>query len=237
MYDKTLAIVLSGLKYSDNSLIVKCFTENYGTHSYLLKGILSRKKGVVTGALFQPLTQLELVATHKNGALGYIKEAKVSFAYKSLHTDIYKSTVCMFLAEVCGNICEADTADEALFDFMSRQLQHFDTAPFNAHFHLKFLIGMTRFLGFYPDVSRLDLPYFSLEEGVFSAEETTAHTFGGSAVALFRNLLRTETELLGVLKSNREERNTLLHQLLKYYEWHFPNFKKIKSAEVLQAVF
>ena len=69
MYDKTLAIVLSGLKYSDNSLIVKCFTENYGTNSYLLKGILSRKKGGVTGALFQPLTQLELVATHKNGAV------------------------------------------------------------------------------------------------------------------------------------------------------------------------
>lgn len=237
MYEKTLAIVLGGLKYSDNSLIVRCFTEKYGTCSYLLKGILSQKRTIITRALFQPLTQLELVVTHKSGALGYIKDAKISFAYNSLHTDIYKSTVCMFLAEVCSNICEPDTADEGLFAFMSKQLQYFDTTAFNAHFHLKFLIDMTRVLGFYPDTTRLDLPYFSLEEGVFTAQETTEHTFGGRAVELFSSLLKTETDTLGEIKSNREDRNTLLHHLLKYYEWHFPNFKKIKSVEVLQAVF
>ena len=72
---------------------------------------------------------------------------------------------------------------------------------------------------------------------MFTAQETTEHTFGGRAVELFSSLLKTETDTLGEIKSNREDRNTLLHHLLKYYEWHFPNFKKIKSVEVLQAVF
>jgi len=65
-YEKYNAIVLSSAKYSDNSLIVRCFTPAYGTCSYLLKGVLSPKKKFLKAALFQPFTQLELVATHKD---------------------------------------------------------------------------------------------------------------------------------------------------------------------------
>ena len=41
MYEKVKAIVISNLKYSDNSLIVKCFTKTLGIRSYLQQGILS----------------------------------------------------------------------------------------------------------------------------------------------------------------------------------------------------
>ena len=36
----TKAIVLSSLKYGDSSLIVKCYTEEEGVKSYLVRGIL-----------------------------------------------------------------------------------------------------------------------------------------------------------------------------------------------------
>ena len=45
MYDKVRAIVISSLKYSDNSLIVKSFTQTMGTRSYLLQGVLAQKNG------------------------------------------------------------------------------------------------------------------------------------------------------------------------------------------------
>ena len=41
----TKAIVLSSLKYGDSSLIVKAFTATDGLKSYLLKGVLTSKKG------------------------------------------------------------------------------------------------------------------------------------------------------------------------------------------------
>ena len=41
----TKAIVLSSLKYNDSSLIVKCYTEDEGLKSYLIRGILKAKKG------------------------------------------------------------------------------------------------------------------------------------------------------------------------------------------------
>jgi len=78
----TRAIVLSSLKYGDTSLIVKAFTLSDGLKSYLLKGVLTSKKGKLKSAYFQPLTQLELVANHKNkGTLEAIREARVTYHY------------------------------------------------------------------------------------------------------------------------------------------------------------
>ena len=240
MYHKTAAIVLSQVKYSDNSLIVKCFTQAFGTRSYLLKGILKNKKSPLATALFQPLTLLELVVTNNDVAspsLEYIKEARLKTSYKSLHTHPYKSTVGIFLSELSSYICPPDTPDEELFNFMASQLVFFDQENFLVHFHLKFLVDLTQYLGFYPDDSDSYLPFFSLEEGHFTTTENNTAVISGNALSLFKTLLETDYPTLNQIRTNKNERNALLYLLLKYYEWHFPNFKKIKSLEVLQVLF
>ena len=78
----TKAIVFSAIKYSEADLIVSCFTETSGMKSYLLRNILKSKKGKLKASFFQPLTQLEIIADHKNkGTLEYIKEAKIGRAH------------------------------------------------------------------------------------------------------------------------------------------------------------
>src|SRR5680860_1294328 len=85
----TKAIILTSIKYGDTSLIVKAFTASHGLKSYMLKGALSAKKGKLKAAYFQPLTQLEIVANHRNkGTLESIREAKVNYPYQSVHNDI-----------------------------------------------------------------------------------------------------------------------------------------------------
>jgi DNA repair protein RecO (recombination protein O) len=44
MLISTEAVALSSIKYSETSLIVKCFTLSDGIKSYLIKGIRSQKK-------------------------------------------------------------------------------------------------------------------------------------------------------------------------------------------------
>ena len=96
----TKAIVLSALKYGDTSLIVKAFTASDGLKSYLLKGVMGSKKGKLKPGYFQPLMQLEIVAYHKNkGTLESIREVKVAVPYKTLHTDIVKNSIVLFLAD------------------------------------------------------------------------------------------------------------------------------------------
>nr|WP_313809661.1 recombination protein O N-terminal domain-containing protein [Allomuricauda sp.] len=103
MQVSTKAIVLSSLKYGDTSLIVKMFTQSDGLKSYLLKGVLSAKRGKLKPAYFLPLMQLEIVASHKNkGTLERILETKVLAPYKSLHTDIVKNSVVLFFGRNVG---------------------------------------------------------------------------------------------------------------------------------------
>ncbi|MDO4229559.1 MAG: DNA repair protein RecO [Capnocytophaga sp.] len=238
MYFKTKAIVISSLKYGDNSLIVRCFTQNYGIQSYLLQGILSTKRTLLKVALFQPFMQLEIIASHKNmGTLERIKEAKVTYTYQSLHTNIYKSSVAMFLSEICSFVCTMEQSDLDLYSFLEEKLQFFDKNEFIPNFHLKFLIDLTRFLGFYPDMTTIDSSFFDLGEGIFSDFDQTKYTISGKELDLFKNIIIIEYTDLQNIKATKTDRNTLLNSLLKYYEWHFPGFRKTKSLEVLQALF
>ena len=78
----TKAIVLSSIKYGDTSLIVKCYTEEEGVKTYLIRGVLKPKKKGIKAAYFQPLTQLKIVANHNSkNTLNSIKEVQVSQPY------------------------------------------------------------------------------------------------------------------------------------------------------------
>ena len=52
----TNAIVLTKIRFNDNDLIVKCYTNDKGITSYILKGILKSKKNNKKIAYFQPLS-------------------------------------------------------------------------------------------------------------------------------------------------------------------------------------
>jgi DNA repair protein RecO (recombination protein O) len=128
MLINTKAIVFSALKYGEADLIVKCFTERNGLKTYLLRGILKSKKGKIKASLFQPLTQLEIVANHKDkGTMEYMREARLGATYETLHTHVLKSTVVMFLSEVLRNAVKEEEANAALYDFLENSLMWFDT--------------------------------------------------------------------------------------------------------------
>ena len=58
------AIVISTIKYSDTSLIVRLYTKEVGLVSFLLKGVLKSKKGKLRTAYFQPLNQLSIIFSY-----------------------------------------------------------------------------------------------------------------------------------------------------------------------------
>ena len=58
MLISTESISLNYVKYSETSIIVKCFTKSDGLKSYLIKGVRSSKKKSINIGLSQPLTML-----------------------------------------------------------------------------------------------------------------------------------------------------------------------------------
>ena len=95
MQIKTKAIVISALKYQEKSLIVKCFTLSHGLKSYFVRDAFSSRKGSQKMAYFQPMSILEIEATHKNkGTLENFKEIKIATPFQSIHSDIHEHVRC-----------------------------------------------------------------------------------------------------------------------------------------------
>ncbi|MEX0997010.1 MAG: DNA repair protein RecO [Flavobacteriaceae bacterium] len=234
----TKAIVLSSLKYSEADLIVKCFTQSNGLKSYLLKGILKSKKGKLRTSFFQPLSLLELTANHKDkGTLEFIQEAKVYYVNQTLHTHIVKTSLVLFLSEILKSVIQEEEKNNSLFSFLENSIQWLDVHDEVANFHLLFLLQLTDFLGFYPDISDSKLPYFNLLEGVFQPESTNIYCISVPDNSGFKTLLGIKFDAIKAVKLTKVERKETLEILLLYYELHLQGFKKPKSLQVLNQLF
>ncbi|MBC8766656.1 DNA repair protein RecO [Arenibacter sp. BSSL-BM3] len=238
MQVNTKAIVLTSIKYGDTSLIVRIFTLSDGIKSYLLRGILTSKKGKLKTAYFQPLLQLDLVASHKNkGTLERIIEARVSYHYQTLHTDIAKNAITFFLAEMLGNSIHEEERNEGLFNFIEASLQWLDSHDEFANFHLYFLLSLTRYFGFYPDTNNMDFLYFDLLEGEFIKSPSLNPILGGENLKYFKEFLGINFDAIHTIKLNKKNRQELLKTLILYFELHLQGFRKPKSLAVLNEVF
>ncbi|MEL6918878.1 MAG: DNA repair protein RecO [Bacteroidota bacterium] len=234
----TKAIVLSALRYGDTSLIVKAFTVSNGIKSYLLKGVLASKKGKLKTAYFQPLMQLELVASHRNkGTLESIREVKVSHHYQTLHTDISKNAMTLFLAEVLRNSIHEEEANEPLFYFIEASLQWLDAHHNISNFHLYFILGLSKYLGFYPDTTGSDAEYFDLMEGSFVNSPSLNPIVTGKNLEYLKSFLGTNFDAMHTIKMKKANRQELLQSLLLYFELHLQGFKKPRSLAILNEVF
>ncbi|HLP64081.1 DNA repair protein RecO [Flavobacterium sp.] len=236
MLVKTKAIVISSLKYQEKSLIVKCFTQSDGLKSYFVQSAFSSKKATQKIAYFQPLTILEIEASHKNkGTLEHFKEIKLAAAYQTINTDIVKSTIVIFLSEVLHHSIQEEEKNEHLFTFLETALLWLDTHEETANFHLILLLEITKFLGFYPDNSEVDFPFFEMNEGQFSPLHGIS-CLSEHETHLFKKLMNLKFDsdqkvFAGI------ERQILLKILLDYYSIHLDGFKKPKSLDVLKEVF
>ena len=234
----TKAIVLTSLKYGDTSLIVKIFTASDGLKSYMLKGILTSKKGKLRTSYFQPLTQLELVANHRNkGTLESIREAKVNYHYQTLHTDIAKNAMTMFLAEMLGNSIHEEEQNLALFNFLEASFQWLDMQEDIANFHLYFLLALSKYLGFYPDTDRLDASSFDLLEGEFTDTPSLNPILTGENLNYLKLFLGINFEAIHTIQMRKTNRLELLKSLILYFELHLQGFRKPKSLAILNEVF
>ena len=236
MQVKTRAIVLSSLKFQEKSLIVKCFTQSHGLKSYFVRDAFSSRKSNQKIAYFQPMTVLDIEAVHKNkGTLESFKEIKIASPFHSIHSDIYKSTIVMFISEILHHSIHEEEKNEHLFTFLETALEWLDNHDEVANFHLILMLEATKYLGFYPDISDMDMPFFEMTEGVFTPFHAIS-SLTEHETNLFKKLVDlkfdNDQKVFHVI-----ERQIILKILIDYYSFHLDGFKKPKSLDVLKEVF
>lgn len=237
MIEVTKAIVINTIKYGDTSLIATCYTQKAGVKTYMLKGILGAKKSKIKSAYFQPLSQLNITANHNNkGTLNSIRDIEVSNFYNTIYSDIKKQTIALFLSEVLFYAIKEEEKNETLFSFLETALIYLDTHHTTSNFHLLFLFNLTKFLGFYPEVTNLNYNYFDLSEGRFTNIRSSSCIFGDDLVQL-KKMFGINFDALHTIDLSAANRQSILNNLITYFEMHLSGFKKPKSLNILKTVF
>jgi DNA repair protein RecO (recombination protein O) len=211
----TPSIVLHQFRYGDSSLIVHLYTEKLGRQSIFVRGAAG-KKSQMRAALFQPLYLIETEIHHRlNRNMQRISNARLMQPFHDILLHPVKNAIALFIAEILTKTLREEEANRELFDFLSKSIHAFNLMDKGtANFHLVFLVHLTRYLGFYPNLKEIS---------------------ENAPVAL--QLSHLSFEQLEILKINHLQRNYLTEYLLSYYAMHVESFGKIKSFPVLQHVF
>ena len=173
MIHKTKGIVLNQIKYGETSLIVQVYTEKFGRQSYMVKGGRSKRSSIKSN-LFRPFFLLEMDVYHREGKnIQSIKEVRLCENLNNLVFDVYKSTLVLFLTEVCSKVFREEERNQELFIFLYNSIRYLDlTEESIERFHLYFLSKLTRFLGFYPQLNwSEEKAFFDLDNGFFVDED------------------------------------------------------------------
>ena len=219
MITKTRGIVLNYIKYGDTSIICKIYTEQFGLQSYIINGIRKSKSKNI--GLFQPLNILDLVVYHKKtSGLQRIKESKLDYAYKTLHLDMKKISVCFFLSEFLNRISQNDDYQKDNFDFIKDSLIVFDRLEVNySNFHIQFLIKLSK--------------YFGIDIG--NSKHLTAENVKDD-INLFVDACINNTYEVKI-KSNNILRNNVINLIIEHYSRNLDININLNSTNILKEIF
>ena len=240
MLHKTKGIVLHCLPYNDKYVIVTMYTEDFGRMAYMTANTRSKKTNI-SRSLLQPLAVMDLEVNHQNNRdIQRIKEAKSGLITTQLRYHPIKNVVTLFLSEVLYRVIQEKEANHGLFDFLCRSIKWFEIADAGiANFHLTFLLQLAAFLGIRPNHKTYKADtYFDLRNGIFSASIPQHENYLGIPESLvFERLLRMTYENMSLYSFTRQERVTIVRQIITYYQLHLAAFPEIKSLAVMQTLF
>ena len=239
MLHKTKGIVLKTTDYAENSVIAKIFTQKFGLQSYLIKGV-KKPKAKIRLNMLQPLHILDLVGYHKpNGTIQRISDARSEPILQTIPYDIIKSSLVLFINEVIYKSLKQEHEEPILFEFIAKSIELLDqTENGVANFHLIFLMKLTRFLGFYPDMSNADTSaFFDLKNGIFVNHQPLHLSFiETQQMANWLQILRNSMDDFLAVKLSSASRKYLLQKVIAYYTLHIESFGEVKSLAILEEV-
>ena len=241
MLVKTNAIVISTVKYGDSSLIARCYCKKLGLKSFILKGILTSKKGGLKKSLFQPLNLINIstqIKNQSNQRLNFIREGSLKVHFKEIPLKIKKNAIALFISEVISKVIyEEGTPNIALYNFLENSIMRLEKEKFSPVFHLKFLTLLSDQLGFYPNLMSQEKEFFDMESGCFCENSNSRYAVGGDTIIVFKELLYLNFDDIVQINISNRLRIKVLDFLIDYFNIHLPRFGNIKSIAILHEIF
>ena len=240
MLTKTRAIVLHTLKFGEASMIVDMFTEQHGRLSFMVR-IPKTSKARVKKQFFQPMTILDMAFDYRQRAnLQHIRDIRLAVPFSTIPFDAVKLSLSLFLAEFLYYCTRDEQQNAPLYQYIENSMAWLDTAgQAYANFHLVFMMHLSRFIGFYPNLEGYVTGcYFDLRNASFTNEVPLHHDFvHPEEASRINTLMRMGYESMHLFQMNRNERNRITELIIHYYRLHIPQMPLLHSLPILQELF
>ena len=237
MLVSTEAIALSTIKYSESSIIFKCYTLSDGIKTYMIRGVRSKKNKSNSIALFQPLTILEINANHKNNfGIENINSAKILIPYKTIPFDILKNNIVLFLSEILSKCIIEEEQNKQMYNYIKSSLLWLDSASEYVNFHIQFLIKLLKYLGISPSFEKINKLYGysnDVPKKVNDLKEKVEEQLKND----FDFLLGTNFDANIEHIINYNKRKKILEFLMTYMQLHIEGFKRPNSLNIMYELF
>lgn len=230
MLVKTDAIILHLQKYKDNTSILHAFTNDYGRINFIAYGV-GGKKGKIPNAYFIPLNRAEFVFNYNSTkTIQQLKEINIKH-YNNIESDIYKSSVSLFIAEVLYNILIHPQPDNRLYLFIENIIDELNKSQYISNLNIYFLLHLADYLGITPDIYEQDSLFNLTSSDTFISDSNYYLTTQEI------HFLRHIYDNYQINEINRQERQTLINKLCIYFENQIDFFKRPKSIDILRQMF
>lgn len=237
MVQVTRAVVIHTFSYSDTSVILRAYSEEYGFTSFLLKGFKKNRKQKV---LLHPLAVVEISCVAKNrSSLRITRNLELQNSYSDLLLDPVKSGIAMFLAEwLSHTLRDAEEGDSRFFNWLLLAIESLNESQLIANYHLWFILKMSDFMGFSPQGVRTNKkPHFNLKEGIFTARGSSNENLNDRESVLIDQIINSNLEEISSQSINKEDRAHLLRLFHNYFQLHLDREFTLKSIDVLTQLF
>lgn len=240
MQAKTTGIILHQVKYSDSQSIVSIYTREFGRMSYMVRGA-NRKKSATRSALLQPLSIVEIDVSHNpKKDIQSIKDIRIAIPFYHIPYDPVKNGLALFMTELLQKTLKHSENDKELYNFIENSVCQLDKCEEGiGNFHLVFMAGLARRLGFAPDMLNDNgYKFFDMMNGIFERSQPLhAHFLEGKQAETFKSIMELDYNCLNSLPMNRIQRAGVLTNFVEYYKLHLTDFQSLHSIEVMHKLW
>ena len=227
MIINTNAIVLKTFSYGETSLISRCFTEDRGKISFIIKGAKSKKN--LIAPYFQPLSYINIIF-NENEKRELQIVSKVSFVkiWTKIPLSLKKMTLAQSILEISDFTLERNDPYPNLFKILIKTFLYFEKDEFDEnivfwHYECKVLSEM----GFLIDTEG-DQDFI---QGPISLKKTDT-SYLVLQKLIKGNLLKIDID--SISKKEKKDVSQFLYHKLCYY---FEGFERMKSFQVIKDIF
>ena len=231
-------IILRIVRYADSKVIVDAYTETDGRVSF---AVILSSRGKMKRQFFQPLMLLEADCDIKpNAQLHHLREVRIISPLVSLHSDMAKMGIVMFLSEVLSHVLPPLNPLPGLFFYIYNGIEWLEKVSSGyANFHLVFLVHLTRFLGVFPDLSTYkDGAWFDMRNSCF-VSSPPAHTdiLSPAEAHVMLCLMRCGYHSMHLISMSAVQREAVLDHIVRYYSLHVVDLTNLKTLSVLHQLY